>query len=129
MTATDGSRHNRRPDWHAQFPAIVTARTFVDIQQGWDAIVFNALTELTALLPVGISASDTTARVLRIEQKYGSLRIDTTRVTASIAAVIAAAEAASLRTCEFCGELGRLREHDDWLMTCCDACAATRRGG
>ena len=127
MTACEGDSADRRRNWRAQFPRIVTAETIVDVQPGWDAIVGHALTELTALPPVGIGESDKAVRVLGIEQKYGSLRIDTTRVTASIAAVVAAAEAASLRTCEFCGALGQLRERDDWLMTCCETCAVARR--
>lgn len=105
---------------------MVDYRTIIDVQPGWDQIVVEAL---TALLHVDVNYGNVPNLALEIRQKYGSLRIDTTRVTPAVETVITTAEAESLRTCEFCGRPGHLRERDDWFATCCDSCATTRLGG
>lgn len=117
-----------RPDWQSLFPLLVSARSVIDVQPGWDSVVIEALTALTELARSDTRYASQPAQVSEIRQKYGSMRIDTSCITEAIEAVVATAETKSLRTCEFCGRRGRPREHGDWIVTCCDSCATTRLG-
>lgn len=63
-------------------------------------------------------------RVLQIKEKFGTLRFYwTSRHDEAAQVAVAAAEAASARTCERCGAAGRLRIRRTWMQTVCDACA------
>lgn len=128
MRESDGSGGRARPDWQGRFPQVVSALTMIDVQPGWNQVVADALEALTDCARDDAHKGIEPVEVVAIQQKYGSMRIDASRDTAAIAAVIETAEAASLRTCEFCGEPGRPRERHDWIVTCCDRCAVKRLG-
>jgi hypothetical protein len=55
-----------------------------------------------------------------MEQTYGSLRVNLSKTSAEIEAIVNDAEQESLTTCEACGGEGRLREDREWIETLCD---------
>lgn len=76
---------------------------------GWQGLLARAHEQLCALSP-GYVLSE-------LREKFGGLiiQIETEQCDRSaLQAVIAAAEAESERTCEFCGEPGRVRSRSDW---------------
>lgn len=68
--------------------------------------------------------TDPDYRVHQIKEKFGTLRFywASRNLEAGMVAV-AHAEAESARTCERCGNPGRLRKRNGWFRTVCDDCA------
>ena len=62
----------------------------------------------------------------QIKEKFGGLRVYIGYGSPQVFGRIEAAELESLRTCENCGEPGKLRKELDWLKTYCDRCAEER---
>ncbi len=62
------------------------------------------------------------ATVYQIKQKLGTLRFSAGPMTDKLRAAIEAAEAASAKTCEACGQPGQMRRAS-WIEILCDRCA------
>ncbi len=63
-------------------------------------------------------------RVLQVKEKFGTLRFYWSgRNREAGDRVVREAEAASARTCELCGEPGKLRIRRTWMQTVCNSCA------
>ncbi|MFI9103565.1 hypothetical protein ACIGXA_23865 [Streptomyces fildesensis] len=88
---------------------------------GWQELLGRLHHQLRAMVPG--------YRLVDLGEKFGGLRVhvesvgddgDATRT------LITAAEAESMRTCEFCGAPGRVRTREDasrgWRKTVCDTC-------
>lgn len=60
--------------------------------------------------------------ILQIKQKLGGLRIYVNMYTDEIIKAIADAEEKAEKTCEICGNPGKIRELNYWLFTNCDDC-------
>lgn len=88
-----------------------------DVGQGWWPIL--------AQLHDDIRALDPDYSVAQVKEKYGGLRVYlSTAEPDSIGRLIDEAEAASLRTCEECGQSGEpgpSRPGGYWIKTLCDA--------
>jgi hypothetical protein len=71
-------------------------------------------------------------RILQVKEKLGGMRIYA-QFDGSVAdechALVRDAETRASRTCERCGQVGRLREDRPWLLTLCDECADTEPPG
>lgn len=72
-------------------------------------------------------------RVLQVKEKFGGLRYYTIFPSANwldikdqVNPLTRAAEAEANRTCEECGQTGRLRNDRRWIRTLCDEDAAKR---
>lgn len=61
-------------------------------------------------------------RRVEVKTKYGALRVYTDVNAPAIQAAIAAAEVASLHTCEICGRVAVLRALPGILQTLCEPC-------
>ena len=83
------------------------------IGDGWVSIVEELNDGLAELYP--------DYEILQIKQKYGGLRYYTVGVGTEGRALIDAAEAKSMRTCEVCGEPGG-QDNSYWVETLCDTC-------
>ena len=71
---------------------------------------------------------DSDYQVYQIKEKFGTLRFYwTSRNRDAGTAAVADAEAESARTCEQCGNPGRLRKRNGWFRTVCDDCAQSGR--
>jgi hypothetical protein len=57
--------------------------------------------------------------ILQVKEKFGGLRFYTGGGSAKLAAMIAAAETVSMRTCEECGKPGRTVAPQGWVRTLC----------
>ena len=66
--------------------------------------------------------------VLQVKEKFGGLRFYTNYRSEAIQERIEAAAVASFKTCEICGQPGRLRE-GSYVQTLCDHCASSREPG
>lgn len=63
--------------------------------------------------------------VVQVKEKFGTLRYYTSHYRKDIHDCIREAESASARTCEECGEPGKIRE-GGWIRTLCDNCHEER---
>ena len=61
--------------------------------------------------------------ICQIKEKFGGLRFYTAGHTKDFQKLLEAAEIACDKTCEFCGDPGKLRS-GDWLTVRCDKCEA-----
>jgi hypothetical protein len=87
---------------------------------GWSPILARLNDRLEAIAP--------DYQVLQIKEKFGTLRFYLGNGYHQLGeAAVAEAEGESARTCELCGNPGRLRVRNSWYRTVCDDCA--RSGG
>lgn len=86
------------------------------VPTGWEAIV----TELSEKLEAYASASQTDPLVLQIKAKFGGLRYYMDCYDQHMSELIRAAEAASGRTCEVCGQSGSPENDKTWNLTLCE---------
>lgn len=86
---------------------------------GW----FDIIMDLSQTLePYAISDG---VRAEQVKEKFGVLCFYVSNYVEPVEALIDAAEDASSRTCEDCGEPGTLRT-GGWMRTLCDGCEAKR---
>ena len=79
---------------------------------------------ILARLEERLQQIDPDYRVHQIKEKFGTLRFYFSSSNwDACRAVLADAEAESERTCERCGNPGRLRKRNGWFRTVCDDCA------
>jgi len=65
--------------------------------------------------------------VVQIKEKFGGLRYYSDYGTKKIFDLIRKAEEQSYKTCEECGNPGKLRDDLGWWKTLCDVCYGKRR--
>lgn len=94
--------------------------TFIDLRfgkeydPGWDKIVEDLCEKIQQLnLPNDF-------KIVQIKEKFGGLRVYTNYTTDELQSLIRKAEELSFKTCEHCGEPGKLRNRGSWLYTACD---------
>jgi len=124
VSATDDTWQRIVGAWLVRYPLAARERTIFTIAPGWWDLVEVALRSLEAIAVTQRAAGASAVVVLEMKEKYGSLRIDTSRVTPAITAIIDRAEAQSLQTCSRCARPGHLRNQDAWMVTLCDLCAS-----
>ena len=88
---------------------------------GWQTLITDLVEKLDALSP------DIT--VVQVKEKFGALRFYIEQCPESVfdeaERLISEAEHLSARTCEVCGQPGKVRE-GGWLITLCDDCEVRR---
>lgn len=60
--------------------------------------------------------------VTQVKEKYGTLCFYLSYMTDEISEIIARAEEQSEKTCEVCGEEGKLIKHQGWYQVRCEKC-------
>ncbi len=93
-------------------------RSGICVGSGWIALVIDCLQKFEAL--------DFDIQVLQIKEKFGGLRIYVDNNTAQVGEIIKAAEEKVMKTCESCGEPGKLCSDCGWMMVRCDTCWESR---
>lgn len=94
-----------------------TPRCGAGCGEGWWPILHRLCAELANLdLPDGFA-------IEQIKEKFGGLRVYVSQYNDGIDAAIRAAESDAWRTCETCGEPGKLR-NEGWAKVRCDKCQA-----
>jgi hypothetical protein len=89
------------------------------VRDGWFHLVWALCEGLEPLVAEYEKETSQSFEVLQVKEKFGGLRFYVNGGSTAIWDRIAAAEAESLRTCEQCGKLGRLRPNP-YLRTLCD---------
>lgn len=92
----------------------------VSCGDGW----FNIIDRACALI-----SNHTTDRpfvAVQVKEKFGSLRFYYVGGDEYCAGIVAMAEAMSGRTCEMCGDSGKMRTDGGWYQTLCDKHAGER---
>lgn len=85
--------------------------------EGWFPIVERLVKALSPKPP----------RVRQIKEKFGTLRVYTEgALSEAHANAIETAREAAARTCESCGDPGKLQTVRGWYATLCEPCAAGR---
>jgi hypothetical protein len=107
--------------WQGKFPALFPEYPACgfELPPGW-ATTVEALCE--KLEPL---AAATGAKCAQIKEKFGGLRFYLHGGNDEMFSLIHEAESISLKVCERCGALGRLRA-GGWVKTLCDTCDAVR---
>jgi hypothetical protein len=85
---------------------------------GWFNIDWKLCEDLEPLIEEAEKVTGHPFEVLQVKQKLGGLRVYVNHSTKVIRNRIEAAQLESLRTCEVCGQPGKLR--DDCIRTVCD---------
>lgn len=92
----------------------------IDIGKGWYPILITLDAELTTI--------DPTLRYVQIKEKFGGLRVYTTRPSeenwSAVRRAKRRAQDEALRTCEQCGRAGTMHSRMGWYRTLCGSCAA-----
>ena len=88
---------------------------------GWFKIIDQLSADITAL----DKRDGTTTIATQVKEKFGGLRFYIQSGSDAVFALIDEAEALSERTCEMCGEPGKLRGKG-WVSTLCDSCWGTK---
>ncbi len=97
---------------------------------GWYQIIYDLSIKIEKILeenaftchvPEGEEKEDYEMYAIQVKEKFGTLRFYMTTSTVEIDYLIGDAEAASCRTCEACGEPGKMRGVR-WLEVKCDKC-------
>jgi hypothetical protein len=86
---------------------------------GWFNIVWRLCEGLEPLVAEAEKATGRPFEVLQVKQTFGGLRFYTNLSSEAIRERINAAGLESVRTCQVCGQPGRLREHG-WIKIVCD---------
>ncbi|MGW2517661.1 hypothetical protein ACWC09_11700 [Streptomyces sp. NPDC001617] len=101
-------------------PVQIPARAHA-VGPGWQELLIRLQPQLCTLDPGYVLTG--------LKEKLGGLRVQVEAEGAdrsSLRDAVAAAEAESVRTCEFCGAPGGVRTRNDvpggWRMTVCDTC-------
>ena len=86
------------------------------VNPGWWAILDQFVPQILAVAPDA---------EIEVKEKFGRLRVWAGSETVDQTAfyeIMDAAETASAKTCECCGEPGQLRTKRRWMQTLCDRC-------
>jgi hypothetical protein len=96
---------------------------------GWFHILWRLCEDLEPLVTKMERAGGPKFEVLQVKEKFGGLRSYVNcRRNEAISQRIGIAADESFRTCEVCGQPGRLRE-SRWIKTLCDEHASGQKGG
>ena len=96
---------------------------------GWFGLLWRLCEDLEPLVTEMEQAGGRQFEVLQVKEKFGGLRFYVNcRKEKAIRQRIGAAAEESFRTCEVCGQPGRLRELR-WIKTLCDEHDASARSG
>lgn len=91
----------------------------IDIEMGWYHILLELDRELTEI--------DPSLRYIQVKQKFGGIRVYTTRPSEESWNIVRRAkrraQGTALRTCESCGTAGVLHQREGWFRTLCCPCA------
>lgn len=86
--------------------------------QGWYPLIYETLDKIEEIA----LRDNLDIEVTEVKEKFGGLRIYLGNYTDEIDKIVLNAEEQSFYICELCGEPGKLREVNHWLMTRCDKC-------
>lgn len=87
---------------------------------GWEPLIRRAAEEIEPILQKMKDDGLEYPRASQVKEKYGTLRFYMTGYTDEIYEIVSRAEDESERTCEECGEPGKMRTHRYWHLTLCD---------
>lgn len=91
-----------------------------ECSDGWADVIYNLCKELNDLyIENGLGPEN--IQVMQIKEKFGGLRFYTNGLTEEGYEIIDKYKDLSYKTCELCGEPGKLR-NTRWNMTLCDKC-------
>lgn len=107
-----------------RFPLTYTNRTSITVNGGWQRIVEDLFAGLETLAFAQQDCGEIPLFVQEVFQKYGTLRVAMSRVTAASERLVDHAELQSTRICEFCSSPALAREIDEWTVTLCERCHA-----
>lgn len=106
-------KYNGCLSWQFYEPEPTAESFFMSAPSGWWKILDGAFESMFAIGWDG--------RVYDIKEKYGSLRLDVSSSDDEIDVVCLMAEEDSVRTCQVCGDPGKMtRGH--WLYVLCESC-------
>jgi hypothetical protein len=94
---------------------------------GWNQIIYDlsAAVEASARREGLDPDSDQWPLVQQVKEKYGGLRFYLWNAIDEMGKLVEEAERRSLKTCEECGQAGRVRD-GSWVRTLCDRCERER---
>lgn len=105
-------------------PSVISPDFGIECDIGWFPIIYEAVIEIEA--ENRRTTTDMHIKASQIKEKFGTLRFYTDLTSDAAEAAISAAEKASVKICEECGQDGTLRE-GGWLKTRCDDCDRNHR--
>jgi len=94
----------------------------MDCEDGWYDIIYNLCNDIDSELKNCSTKFIDDFFVEQIKEKYATLRFYVTYGTKNIYKLIENAEEKSAKTCERCGEQGKLCIRGTWYKTLCDSC-------
>lgn len=95
------------------FPNIYQTQSDVLIDVGWNDIVYE--------LSQKINETGLHIRVCQVKEKFGELRFYYSPKDETINQLIAEASKKASKTCEKCGQLGRLYDNQGWISIFCES--------
>ena len=92
-------------NFYTHFPALFKDMRYggVSTGDGWNGILMNLFTKMVSLPNPPL--------ILQVKEKFGGLRVYTSRIEPQVDQWIREAEAKASETCELCGQPGESQEH------------------
>lgn len=90
----------------------------VECDDGWFDLISDTLEKISNIA----SSKEYETKVDQIKEKYGTLRIYLNLETEEMSKIINEAVQKSEKTCESCGNPGKLRQRNRWFYTSCNKC-------
>lgn len=108
---------------HLVAPSVIRKDFYIECQPGWFPIIYRAAERLHLYnLNTGRPTSEKGCIVAdQIKEKFGTMRFYISDYTPEAEEIVQEAERESELTCEYCGDVGELRNRG-WLRTLCDWC-------
>jgi len=100
-----------------QFPSLFSKPVTFYCGEGWCGLLQKLCFDIAA----HATAAGIRPTVVSVQEKYGSLRVEISPEDAHIQRLLQAAEDASEKTCDVCGEPGALLDDGVWVKTRCPA--------
>ena len=86
------------------------------VGEGWSKLVTKAYK----------ACAENDVCILQIKEKFGGLRFYVGSAPNEVLDIITEMEKKSVKTCEICGDVGKIRSVS-WLTTLCDKCFESRK--
>lgn len=110
--------NEKRIKEHFPFMRNIPFSPTLGVRDGWFNTVWHMCEKIETTLKS--SPPGTAFEVLQLKEKFGLMRCYISTTNPKLNSIIDDAEHESERTCEVCGEPGKLRPNLSWIQTLCD---------
>jgi hypothetical protein len=91
-----------------------------EVGEGWYDLLYRFSCEVQKLIDTEVESKD--LKIVQVKSKYASLRVYTAGNSDEFDSLLDKYVEEAERTCEFCGNPGKVINKGSWLYVCCENC-------